>query len=76
MDKESDFSHITDPNAVLERALIEDFIRSQGQDPSRLRDLPEDERRRLESAASRHAAARLAEMEARALYVHDLHGHR
>ena len=76
MDKASDFSHITDPNAVLERALIEDFIRSHGQDPSRLHELPEDERRRLESAASRHAAARLAEMEARALYVHELHGNR
>ena len=76
MDRESDLARVTDPNAVLERALIEDFIRSQGHDPSRLHEMPEDERRRLQSDASRYAAARLAEMDARAHYVHELHGDR
>jgi len=69
-------SPITDPTAVLERALIEDFIRARGFDPARLRDLPEDQRVRLQCEASAHAAVRLAEMEARAHYVHELHGDR
>ena len=73
---ESDRSPITDPNAVLERALIDDFIRAHGHDPARLHELPDEERRRLESGASQYAAAHLAEMEARAHYVHELHGDR
>jgi hypothetical protein len=67
-------SHIADPNAGLERAMIEEFIRRRGYDPARLEQLPEDVRMRVQAEASTHAAARLAEMEARAHYVHDLHG--
>jgi hypothetical protein len=66
-------SHLVDPNAGLERAMIEEFIRTRGYDPARLQDLPEELRRRVQSDASTHAAARLAEMEARAHYVHELH---
>jgi hypothetical protein len=67
-------SHFVDPSAALERKLIEEFIRTRGYDPARLQDLPEEVRRRVLSDASTHAAARLAEMEARAHYVHELHG--
>jgi hypothetical protein len=74
MNRDNDELHIPDPSAGLERALIEDFIRLRGYDPARLQDLPEDLRRRVQSDASTHAASRLAEMEARAHYVHDLHG--
>jgi hypothetical protein len=76
MTMDADGSHLTDPNAVLERAIIEDFIRARGYDPARLQELPEAVRRQLQSEASTHAAARLAEMEARAHYVHELHGDR
>jgi len=76
MKTESDRSPITDPSAILERTLIDDFIRARGYDPTRLHELPEEDRRRLESDASKHAASRLAEMEARAHYVHELHGDR
>jgi hypothetical protein len=76
MTTDADGSQITDPNAVLERAIIEDFIRARGYDPERLHDLPEGVRRQLQSEASTHAAARLAEMEARAHYVQELHGDR
>jgi hypothetical protein len=76
MNTESGRSPIADPNAILERTLIADFIRARGYDPSRLHELPEADRRRLESDASTYAASRLAEMEARAHYVHELHGDR
>jgi hypothetical protein len=74
MAMDRDGSHMVDPNAGLERAMIEEFIRTQGYDPARLQDLPEELRRRVQREASTHAAARLAEMEARAHYVHELHG--
>ncbi len=73
MNREIADSPLADPNAGLERAMIEEFIRTRGYDPARLQDLPEDVRRRVQSDASTHAAARLAEMEARAHYVHELH---
>jgi hypothetical protein len=76
MDNDLDRAHITDPTAILERALIDEFILSHGYDPARLSDLPADLRIRLLRDASKHAAARLAEMEARAHYVHELHGDR
>jgi len=69
-------SPVTDPTAALERALIEDFIRARGHDPAALHALPPELRRQLYREASAHAALRLAEMEARAHYVHELHGHR
>ena len=66
MSQNIDRSPIEDPNADLERALIEDFIRARGYDPARLNELPDEQRRRLRGDASAHAAARLTEMEARA----------
>jgi hypothetical protein len=74
MSTDTDGAHIADPSGGLERAIIEEFIRARGYDPARLQDLPEDVRRRVQSDASTHAAARLAEMEARAHYVQELHG--
>ncbi len=74
MTMDADGAHIADPNAALERAIIEEFIRARGYDPDRLQDLPEVLRRQLQCEASIHAAARLAEMEARAHYVQELHG--
>ena len=74
MSIDPDGSHISDPNAGLERAMIEEYIRRRGYDPATLQQLPEDLRVRVQAEASTHAAARLAEMEARAHYVHELHG--
>ena len=74
MNTDPDTWHIADPNAGLERAMIEEFIRRRGYDPSTLQELPEEVRVRVQAEASTHAASRLAEMEARAHYVHDLHG--
>jgi hypothetical protein len=74
MSMDADGSHIADPNAALERAIIEEFIRARGYDPHRLQELPEALRRQLQTEASTYAAARLAEMEARAHYVQELHG--
>ena len=76
MTQNVDRAPIEDPNANLERALIEEFIRARGFDPMQLHALPDEQRLRLWSEASAHAAARLTEMEARAHYIDELHGQR
>jgi hypothetical protein len=73
--KPPDTHAMEDQTAHLELALIEQFIRARGIDPASLHDLPDDERERLQKDAAAHAALKLAEMESRAHYVHELHGH-
>ena len=62
-----------DPEGKLEKALIEEFLQARGLDSSALHALPEDEARRIWTEASTYAAGRLAEVESRALYVHEIH---
>lgn len=64
-----------DPEAKLERALMEEFLRGQGVSFAELEPLPEDSRRHLLEGAAMYAAQRLAEIGARAHYVEDLHQH-
>jgi hypothetical protein len=63
-----------DRNGPLESELISEFLRTRGYDLRSLERLPEDDRRRLLQQASMHAAGRLTEIEARAHFVHELHG--
>ena len=72
--KEPDSRPLQDPNALLEQALISEFLELRGYDLRRVGSLPADERRRLLREASIHAAGKLAEVEARAHFVHELHG--
>jgi hypothetical protein len=76
MSHDPDAQPIEDHTAHLERALIDEFIRMRGHDPARLGELPAAERDMLLKQASLHAASRLAEVEARAHYVHEIHGDR
>jgi hypothetical protein len=57
----------------FERSLIDAFLLARGFDAPKLAALPEAERDRLLRAASVYASARLAEVEARSHYVHDIH---
>jgi len=68
-----DVRPMEDPQGRLELALIEEFLLVRGYDPHRLGALPADERRHILEAASTYAAGKLAEIHARAHYVHDLH---
>ncbi len=73
MTKDPDAPRLEDQTAHLESALIEQFIRARGIDPSLLHALPSAEREQLEKDAAAHAALKLAELESRAHYVHELH---
>jgi hypothetical protein len=64
-----------DPEAHLERALMEEYLRGQHHSFADLATLPADERRRLLEAAAVYADARLADISCRAHYVGDLHRH-
>jgi hypothetical protein len=65
---------LEEPQAALERAFIDDYLKTHGHDPRTLQTLPEDEVRRILREAVQYAAARLSELEARAHYVNELHG--
>jgi hypothetical protein len=65
---------LEDPQAQLERALIEEFLQRHGCSLATVDLKPAGERRNLLKQASQYAAIRLAEIDARAAYVHELHG--
>lgn len=67
---------IEDPMAPLERALIDQYLQERGASRSTLHLRPPDERRTLLVQAAQYAAVRLAEIDARAAYVHEIHGAR
>jgi hypothetical protein len=71
-DKDTRVRPMEDPQAQLERALIDEYIKLQGYDPESVRLRPEAEVMTLLEAASTYAAGRLAEFESRAHYVHDI----
>ena len=63
-----------DPIDQLEAALIDAFLKAHGHDRQSVKALPEDRARRLLTDASVYASSKLSEVEARAHYVHELHG--
>jgi hypothetical protein len=64
---------MVDPEGRLERAFIDEYLRQHGHEPEDVRAMPEPRARILLEAASIYAAGRLAELQARAHYVHDMH---
>jgi hypothetical protein len=70
----SDTVPLSDRFAQLEQAFIDEFLRLQGYDHVALNDLPDAQRHAMLASASTYAATKLAEIESRAHYVHDIHG--
>ena len=66
---------LEDPDATLEQRLIDEYLQRQGRSRAELPSLPEDVRLKLLRDAEIYAAGRMAEIEARAHYVDDLHRH-
>ena len=67
-------SPLHDPKADLERALRNEYLRDHGHDEASLRLLSEEARLEILRGASIYVAAKLAEVDARSSYVHDIHG--
>jgi hypothetical protein len=65
---------LEDPQARLERALIEDFLQAKGCSLSSISLKSPGELQALLTQAAQYAAVRLAEIDARAAYMHQIHG--
>lgn len=65
---------LEEPLARLERDLIRTWVEAAGHRLEALLVRDDEEARRILAEASRHASERLAEVETRAHYVHELHG--
>ena len=64
---------LEDPQAPLERAFIDEFLQERGCSLQTVNQRPPEEGRKLLVQASQYALGRLAEIDARAAYVHDIH---
>lgn len=60
--------------AALERAYIEEYLRSQRVSLAELHSLPEARRRALMRDASSYASMKLSEVEARSHLIEEMHG--
>lgn len=65
---------LEDPHGRLERALLDEFLSARGCTMQSIGQKPPDERQALLTEAARYADARLAEIDARAAYIHQIHG--
>ena len=64
---------IEDPEAKLERAFVDQFLAQQGESRQSIAAMPEAKRTAILREARAYASARLAEVQARAHYVNELH---
>jgi len=67
---------MTDPEAELELMFIREFLQASGYDLESLAALSEAERATLMAQASTYAADKLAEVDERAHFLHEIHGDR
>lgn len=72
----SDMPQTQDKYAQLERAFIDEYLHRSGYDRQTVDALPQEKRAALLTQASEYAALKLAEVEARAHYIHEIHGPR
>jgi hypothetical protein len=69
-----DVSPLEDPMSALERSLIQEFLAQHSAGSDAGGQLTEIEKAALLVRARTYAAGRLAEVEARAHYLHEIHG--
>jgi hypothetical protein len=72
-EKNSGVHPMEDPKGRLEQAFIDEYLLVHGHQPEAVHLLPPGRAKALLEAASTYAAGRLAEFEARAQYVHEIH---
>ncbi len=64
---------IEDPNALLEKTLIEEYLREKGYSREGLKKLPAELVETLMKEATRYASLKMEEVKARAHFVQELH---
>jgi hypothetical protein len=73
LEVDMDTQPMEDPNAVLEKALIEEYLQEQGYSREKLRELPKEIVEKLMKEASQYASLKMEEVEARAHFVEEIH---
>ena len=68
-----DTQPMEDPNAVLEKALIEEYLHEQGYSLEELKELPREIAEKLMKEASQYASLKMEEIKARAHFVQEIH---
>jgi hypothetical protein len=66
-------AELEDPQARLERTFLEEYLTARGRSLSTVSMSAPGDRQLLRQAAE-YAAVRLAEIDARAAYIHQIHG--
>ncbi len=64
---------VEDRNALLEKALIEEYLHEKGYSHEDLKKLPADLVEKLMKEASQYASLKMEEVEARAHFIKELH---
>lgn len=60
-------------HSFLEKALMDAYLKGKGYSMEELENLPDDQAKQLRKEASTYASNKLAEVEIRAHFLHDLH---
>lgn len=68
-----DNQKMEDPNAVLEKALMEEYLHGRGYSLEKLKELPKELVEKLMKEATRYASLKLEEIKARAHFVDEIH---
>ena len=68
-----DNQQMKDPNAVLEKALMEEYLHERGYSLEKLKELPKEMVEQLMKDATRYASLKLEEIKARAHFVDEIH---
>jgi hypothetical protein len=64
---------VEDPNALMEKALIEEYLHKQGYSHEDLKKLPVDVVEKLMKEASQYASLKMEDVKARANFIKELH---
>jgi uncharacterized membrane-anchored protein YjiN (DUF445 family) len=68
-----DNQKMEDPNAVLEKALMEEYLHERGYSLEKLKELPKEMVEELMKDATRYASLKMEEVKARAHFVEEIH---
>ena len=73
MEVDMDNQQMEDPNAVLEKALMDEYLHERGYSLEKLKELPKEMFEELMKDATRYASLKMEEIQARAHFVDEIH---
>lgn len=65
--------NMNDPNAVLEKALMEEYLHERGYSLEKLKEMPKEMVEQLMKDATRYASLKMEEVKAKAHFVEEIH---